>query len=103
MNNNINFGTKLRELRKKASMSLRELALSVNVDFTYLSKIENGVLPPPIEKVILHLAESLGVDKDDLLILADRIPPDISKILKNRETIKHLQAEQAKKETIKMN
>jgi transcriptional regulator with XRE-family HTH domain len=98
MESNQKFGARLRELRKKAGLSLRELAAIVNIDFTYLSKIENGVLPPPSEKVILHLAESLGADKDDLLMLAGRIPPDIAEILKNRETIKRLRAERAKKE-----
>jgi transcriptional regulator with XRE-family HTH domain len=103
MNSNQKFGTRLRELRKKADLSLRELAANVHIDFTYLSKIENGVLPPPSEKVILHLAESLGADKDDLLMLAGRIPPDIAEILTNRETIKHLRAERAKKEAKNMN
>jgi transcriptional regulator with XRE-family HTH domain len=92
MTNNLKFGTKLRELRKKAGLSLRDLASDVNVDYSYLSKIENGVLPPPSEKVILQLAESLKADKDDLLTLAGRIPPDIAEILQNRETIKHLRA-----------
>lgn len=46
------FGKKLRELRTRAGMSLRELAIKVDVDFTYLSKIENGVLPTLSEKVI---------------------------------------------------
>jgi transcriptional regulator with XRE-family HTH domain len=103
MNSNQKFGTRLRELRKRAGPSLRELAANVNIDFTYLSKIENGVLPPPSEKVILHLAESLGADKDDLLTLAGRIPPDIAEILKNRDTIKRLRAERAKKEAKAMN
>jgi transcriptional regulator with XRE-family HTH domain len=93
------FGEKLRELRKGAGLTLRELAVKVSVDCSYLSKIENGVLPPPSEKVILHLAEILEVDKDDLIILAGRIPPDIAEILKNRDTIKRLRVERAKKET----
>ena len=43
------FGVKLRELRTKAGMTQRELAGRVTIDFTYLSKIENGVMPPPSE------------------------------------------------------
>ena len=46
------FGARLRELRKQAGMSLRELADRVGIDFTYLSKIENGAMPPPSEKVL---------------------------------------------------
>jgi len=36
------FGERLRELRKEQKISQRELATRVGVDFTYLSKIENG-------------------------------------------------------------
>jgi transcriptional regulator with XRE-family HTH domain len=47
------FSTRLRELRIKARLTQRELAEKVGVDFSYLSKLENGVLPPPSEKVII--------------------------------------------------
>ena len=103
MMNNQKFGAKLSELRNKAGLSLRELACTVDVDYSYLSKIENGVLPPPSEKVILRLAESLKADKDDLLMMSGRIPPDIAEIVSNKETIKRLRAEQAKKEAKAMN
>ncbi|TET67120.1 MAG: XRE family transcriptional regulator, partial [Dehalococcoidia bacterium] len=53
------FGARLRELRILAGLTQRELAEKIGVDFSYLSKIENGVLPPPSEKVILRLAEAL--------------------------------------------
>jgi len=98
MGENQKFGTKLRELRTNAGMSLRELAGKINVDFTYLSKIETGALPPPSEKVIRQLAEALNADRDELLTLAGKIPSDIAEILKNRETLEHLRADQAKKE-----
>jgi len=98
MEENRKFGTKLRDLRKKSGLSLRELADRVNVNFTYLSKIENGILPPPSEKVIRQLAETLNADKDELLALAGRIPSDIAEILKDRDTLEKLRAEQVKKE-----
>ena len=98
MEENRKFGTKLRDLRKKSSLSLRELADKINVNFTYLSKIENGALPPPSEKVIRQLAETLNADADELLALAGRIPSDVAEILKDRDTLDKLRAEQAKKE-----
>jgi PGF-pre-PGF domain-containing protein len=98
MKENLKFGAKLRELRTKSGLSLRELADKVNVDFTYLSKIENGVMPPPSEKVIRQLAETLNADKDELLTLAGIIPSDIAEILKDRDTLRKLRAERAKKE-----
>ena len=78
------FGAAIRELRVKANLSLRELAARVGIDFTYLSKIECGALPPPSEKVVLRLAEALNADRNELLILAGRIPSDVARALKNR-------------------
>lgn len=70
------FGATLRDLRIKAQLSQRWLAGKVGVNFTYLSKIENGLLPPPSEKVISQLAGVLGVNKDELISLSGRTPAD---------------------------
>ncbi len=90
------FGVGLRQLRNQAGMTQRELADRVNIDFSYLSKIESGAMPPPSEKVISQLAEALNADKDELIILAGRIPADVAEILKNRETLRHLRSTRAK-------
>jgi PGF-pre-PGF domain-containing protein len=95
------FGTRLRELRTQARMTLRELANKVSVNYTYLSKIENGVLPPPSEKVILQLAEALNADKDELFTLAGIIPSDIAEKLKDRKTLQLLRSRSHKKEASK--
>ena len=81
------FGTRLRQLRKQAGMTQRELADLVSVDFSYLSKIESNAAPPPSEKVISQLAKALNADQDELAILAGRVPADIAPILRNRETL----------------
>ena len=93
---NQKFGARLRQLRKQAGMTQRELADRVNVDFSYLSKIESGAVPPPSEKVISQLAEALNADKDELTILAGEIPSDIVEILKNRETVQRLRSAHAR-------
>jgi len=93
-----NFGEKLKELRVKAGMTQRELAEKVNVDFTYLSKIENGALPPPSERVILHLTEVLNADKDELIMMAGKIPPDIAEILMSREALRLLRSDKTRKQ-----
>jgi transcriptional regulator with XRE-family HTH domain len=41
------FGKRLRELRKKAGLTLRGLADRMDIDFTYITKLENDVMPPP--------------------------------------------------------
>lgn len=91
------FGARLRELRIQAGMTQRELAAKVNVDFTYLSKIENGVMPPPSEKTILQLAKALNTDKDALMLLAGKIPSDIAELLQERDTLQLLRSEHAQK------
>ncbi len=73
-------------------MSQRELARKVGVDFTYLSKIESGAMPPPSEKVILRIVEALNADREELLTLAGKIPADIAQILKNRRALQLLRS-----------
>jgi transcriptional regulator with XRE-family HTH domain len=97
MEDSIKFGARLRELRTTAGLTLARLADRCNIDFTYLSKIENGVLPPPSEKVISQLATVLNADKDELLILAGKIPPDITDMLKSRDAVKLLRSGHFKK------
>ena len=80
----IKFGNKLKELRNKAGFTLRELAHRINVDFSYISKLENGQLPPPSEQVISRLAEVLDADREELIRLSGRVPADIAEILKNQ-------------------
>lgn len=78
----MNFGERVRELRKAKNLTLRELAVKVKVDFTYLSKIENQKLSfgeYPSEDLIHKLAKVLGGDVDKLLLLARKIPADIKK------------------------
>ena len=72
------FGKKIRELRRNRKLSQRELAVMVDVTFTYISKIENHKLDfgdHPSEDMIVKLAEALEVDADMLLVLAEKVPP----------------------------
>jgi len=92
------FGTRLKELRIQVSLTQRQLADKVGVDFSYLSKIENGILPPPSEKLILQLAEALDADKDELIILAGKIPADIAQMLKSRKTLQLLRSDRIQRE-----
>ena len=62
------FGQRLRELRKGRGMTLRGLAEAVGVDFTYLSKIENGKAGyMPGADTIRSLASELDADPLELL------------------------------------
>lgn len=89
------FGKRLRELRLQRAMTQRDLADTVSArlrqddqgtfDFTYLSKIENGRMPPPSTTTILKLAEVLHANADELLALAGKAPPDLGEALKQSQ------------------
>ncbi len=95
------FPERLRSLRKEARLSQRDLAERVGVDFTYLSKIENGRVEPPSEAVLKgisrELAEALGRDEtelaDELITLAGKVPSDIAKTLvRNPQAVRFLRS-----------
>ena len=60
----MDFGSRIRELRKEKDISLRDFADLIKMDFTYLSKIENGKVEPPSEDKIRSMARELDADAD---------------------------------------
>lgn len=88
----VDFGGKLRELRRKNGLTLRTLAKRVGVDFTYLSKIENGKSGfLPGAETIRALAGVLETDALDLLRLADKVPPEIKHLAATASARRFLQ------------
>jgi transcriptional regulator with XRE-family HTH domain len=75
------FGERLRQLRREQRMNQRTLAARVGIDFTYLSKIENGRMDPPSAETIVRLAQALGAHPDELLLLARKVPQDLIPII----------------------
>ena len=75
------FGERLRQLRRDRQMNQRTLAARVGIDFTYLSKLENGRLDPPSAETIVNLAQALGAHPDELLLLAHKVPQDLIPII----------------------
>jgi HTH-type transcriptional regulator, competence development regulator len=74
----MNFGDRVRELRKAKGLTLRDAAKPAGMDFTYLSKLETGKLTyTPSSDVIRALAKVLGADPLELLRLADKLPPEL--------------------------
>lgn len=74
------FGEKVRELRKGKGLTLRALAGKVGVNFTYLSKVENGKLDfgnYPGEGLIVKLATALEAAEEELMLLAEKVPDSI--------------------------
>ena len=78
------FGDRLRQVRKERGLTLRQLAEQVGVDFTYLSKIENGrVGYTPGVETIRALAQILRVDSIEFLTLANKLPKELEPLNAN--------------------
>lgn len=75
------FGQTLRELRRSKSISQRNLADKVGVDFSYISKIENDRLPPPAADTIVKICEALSVLPDKLLSITGKMPTSTKDII----------------------
>lgn len=76
------FGERLRRARRTEGMTLRQLAELVDVDFTYLSKLENDRLSPPSDATIVRLSEALSLDPDELFAAARKVPTDLRRHVK---------------------
>src|SRR5699024_9143753 len=81
------FGEYLRQLRKEKKVTQRRLAKLVGIDFTYISKIENGSMNPPAEDKIIRIAEVLDVEPDKLILAAKRVPSSYKKMIVENEHI----------------
>ncbi|MBI3464768.1 MAG: helix-turn-helix transcriptional regulator [Planctomycetes bacterium] len=91
----MDFGSKLRELRRKKGLTLRALAEAVGVDFSYLSKIENGKAGYlPGADTIRSIAEALDADPLELLRMADKVPPEVQGFAKHASARRFLQRAQ---------
>jgi len=66
------FGYKLRELRKAKGYGLREFARLLKKSPSYLSNIERGAVPPPSAEIVTQIATELDGDLEELLGLAKR-------------------------------
>ena len=74
------FGKRLRAYRLRVRQTQDDLAKAMGVDFTYVSKIENGRAPPPKRNRIERAAQFLGLSQEeeiDLLLLAQKLPSDV--------------------------
>ena len=75
------FGQSLRELRRSKSVSQRDLAEKVGVDFSYISKLENDRLPPPAADTIVKICKELDVVPNELLASTGKMPTNVKDML----------------------
>jgi transcriptional regulator with XRE-family HTH domain len=75
------FGEALRNLRRTAGLSQRELADKAGLDFSYISKLENNRIPPPAADTIVNLCEIMKVAPEHLLSITGKIPSDVQQTI----------------------
>lgn len=81
------FGDIIKSKRRKLKISQRELASKININFTYISKIENGIFPPPSEKTIKDICDVLELDFINTMLVAKKIPTEFEELIFNNKEI----------------
>ena len=84
------FGLRVRQLRVGQELTQRELAKRLGVSVSYISKVENDNLhfgDYPSEKFIHKLATELKGDENELLLLADKVPSELRKRIRERPDV----------------
>jgi transcriptional regulator with XRE-family HTH domain len=76
------FGALVRRERVAKEIGLREMAKTIGVSPTYLSKVERDEFPPPVEGKVRAIAKIINCDADELLARAGRVSSDLSDIIK---------------------
>lgn len=71
------FALTIKKQREYAGITLREMAKDIGIDFTYLSKIENGKADPPSEETIRKIARYFEYPELELVLLAGKMPAEI--------------------------
>jgi len=71
------FGELLREKRRIAGVSQRELAANAGLDFSYISKLENGRIPPPAADTVVVFCRILKIEPEELLAAGGKLPADV--------------------------
>jgi len=83
------FGESVRERRealreRDERYSVRQVALRIGVEPSFLSKVEREEVAPPSEAKIVALAQELGEDPDILLALAGKVSSDLQEAIRKR-------------------
>lgn len=75
------FAKLIQNKRKEKGYTLEELANKLDVDKSYISKLENDKVPAPSVNFIRRMSEVLLIDFEQLSLLAGRITDSIVRSL----------------------
>jgi transcriptional regulator with XRE-family HTH domain len=76
-------GDFLRQQRHKTGKGIKQIAPELELSYSYLSKLENGLIEPS-EETIKKLAKVYGVSAELIGTLAGRLPDDVVAILEGQ-------------------
>lgn len=76
------FGQILKQLRVENQLGIKRLAPALGVDYSYLSKLENGEDVTPSAELVARVATYFHYDYDRLLLAAGKVPEEILTILR---------------------
>lgn len=69
----VNIGMRIRKARRESGIGLKSLAKRVQVNHSYLSRIESGKVSPS-EQVLRKVSKALNCDENELMLLTHRLP-----------------------------
>jgi transcriptional regulator with XRE-family HTH domain len=82
-----NLGETIKEARGEMRLSIRELGRRTDVSAMHISNIEKGKVNASPE-LVRKIAETLGVNADELLHLADKVDPEVVDVIqKNPQAV----------------
>ncbi len=83
-------GNKIKQKRRELKLSLFKVCEKVineetkkPISVSYLNDIEQGYRLKPAGSIVVQIADALGLNRDELLGLADKADPELEKGLKN--------------------
>jgi transcriptional regulator with XRE-family HTH domain len=81
-----NFGDYIRELRESkqkedSSFSLRQMAVRLDVEPSYLSKVERGIEKNPSEQLVKKLSIELEQDENVMLAMVGKVSQELKDII----------------------
>ena len=72
-----NFARRIIVQRRRSGYSMTDFAGAIGVSVSYMSLIERGLRPPPVDAKLTAMADVLAMDRDEMFHLAGRLPPDV--------------------------
>src|SRR2546429_9730990 len=70
-------GDTWREKGRPAGFTQGKLAAGAGLDFSYISKLENGRIPPPAADTVVALCRILKIEPEELLAACGKLPADV--------------------------